>query len=156
MIVFTGGDEVADDINGMQGYLKEQVRTASEDLKEVLYDANNRYCMVSNKGTFETRRQHAKVVLSMIQDVTRRNSGEYFTNEMFDHINVSNQRAQHPSNIAAVKETRQAIVEGKEEPGFFNTLKNTAKKYILPVLSTVLGVGVSVAVGAVAKRCSVM
>ncbi|PVD24004.1 hypothetical protein C0Q70_17281 [Pomacea canaliculata] len=87
MIVFTGGDGLADDINGMQGYLKEQLSTAPKNLKEVLRDANNRYCIVSNAGTFETRRQHAKVVLSMIQDVVRRNTGEYFTNEMVDECN---------------------------------------------------------------------
>lgn len=98
-----------------------------------------------------------KKSFSLCQDVVRRNNGEYFTNEMVNqHINVSNQRAQHLSNIMAVRETRQAIVEEKEEPGFFNTLENTAKSYILPVLSTVLGVGASVSAGAVTKRCSVM
>ncbi|PVD24001.1 hypothetical protein C0Q70_17278 [Pomacea canaliculata] len=87
MIVFTGGDELADDINGMQEALKEQLITAPENLKEVLCDADNRYCIVSNKGTFETRREHAKVVLTMMQDVMRINNREYFTNEMVDECN---------------------------------------------------------------------
>ncbi|XP_025083368.1 GTPase IMAP family member 8-like [Pomacea canaliculata] len=163
MIVFTGGDELADDINGMQAAVDQQLLKAPENLKEVLCDAYNRYCIVSNKGTFETRREHAKVVLSMIQDVVRRNNREYFTNEMVDEYNrkvqsiiARRQRAHRLSDNQAVTETRQAIVDEEEDPGFFNTLKNIAKTYILPVLIKVAEVGLAVAVGAVAKRCSVM
>ncbi|XP_025083369.1 GTPase IMAP family member 4-like [Pomacea canaliculata] len=162
MIVFTGGDGLADDINGMQVALKEQLSKAPENLKEVVRDANNRYCIVSNTGTFETRREHAKVVLSKIQDVVRRNNGEYFTNKMLAEYNKKVQsiiarrkRAQHLSDNEAVRETRQAIVEETEEPGFFSTLKDIAKNYILPILPTVLGVGISIA-GALTNKCSVM
>ncbi|XP_025111436.1 GTPase IMAP family member 4-like [Pomacea canaliculata] len=163
MIVFTGGDGLADDISGMQAAVDQQLLKAPENLKEVLCDAYNRYCIVSNTGTFETRRQHAKVVLSKIQDVVRRNNREYFTNEMVDEYNrkvqsiiARRQRDHGLSDNQAVTETRQAIVDEKEDPGFFDTLKNIAKTYILPVLIKVAEVGLAVAVGAVVKRCSVM
>lgn len=95
--------------------------------------------------------------------MVRGNNGDHFTNEMIDEFNIRvqsiiarRQTAQHLSDNQAVRETRQAIVEETLDPGFFNTLKNIAKSYILPVLPIVLGVGALVVTLVVTKRCSVM
>lgn len=57
------------------------------------------------------------------------------------------------STEEAVKETRQFVVEEKEEPGFFQTLTNVTKDYILPVVSNPL---VGKAATLVSSQCSVM
>lgn len=53
----------------------------------------------------------------------------------------------------AVKESRKAIVEEKEESSFFQTLTNVTKDYILPVVTNAATVG---AATMVASKCSVM
>lgn len=55
------------------------------------------------------------------------------------------QRAGNMTGDEAVKETRQAIVEEKEEPSFFETLKDIGTRFILPVVGSML-----------VPKCSVM
>lgn len=51
----------------MQTVLEEDLKNAPINLKEVLCDAYNRYCVVDNKGSPEAKRHHAQVVLKIIQ-----------------------------------------------------------------------------------------
>lgn len=51
----------------MQQELEKQIKRASEELKEVLCDAYNRYYVVDNTGTEQQQKQHASFVLGKIQ-----------------------------------------------------------------------------------------
>lgn len=55
----------------MQAALKEEIDKGSELLKDVVRDVCNRFCVVDNKGSPEAKRQHARVVLKIIE-VSRR------------------------------------------------------------------------------------
>ncbi|XP_025111182.1 GTPase IMAP family member 4-like [Pomacea canaliculata] len=152
MMVFTGGDDLQVPFEKMLDALKIQIGEASEDLKEVLCDAYNRFCVVDNTGSFEVRKKYANVVLNMAYDLVQRNHGRYFTNEMVDTYHQSvlaailrRQRAGSMTRDEAVKDTRQAIVEEKEEPSFFETLKDIGTRFILPVVGSML-----------VPKCSVM
>ncbi|XP_025110383.1 GTPase IMAP family member 4-like isoform X2 [Pomacea canaliculata] len=160
MAVFVGGDSLDVPFNQMQAALKEEIDKGSELLKDVVRDVCNRFCVVDNKGSPEAKRQHARVVLKIIEDVVESNKKRFFTNNIvakYDkEMEKTISRHQAERNLSteeAVKETRQFVVEEKEEPGFFQTLTNVTKDYILPVVSNPL---VGKAATLVSSQCSVM
>lgn len=51
----------------MRQALDRQIAVSRNELRELLQDVSNRYCVVSNAGSPEERNEHATVVYNMIQ-----------------------------------------------------------------------------------------
>lgn len=51
----------------MRQALERQIAAAGDELRLLLQDVSNRFCVVSNTGSPEERNQHATVVYNMIQ-----------------------------------------------------------------------------------------
>ncbi|XP_025111441.1 uncharacterized protein LOC112574527 isoform X4 [Pomacea canaliculata] len=87
IIVFTAGDRLGATPDKMKQALDRQIEHAKE-MKELLQHVSNRYCVVSNAGSPEQRKQSAKAVFDLILDnVIRPNEGKYFTNDMIKIMN---------------------------------------------------------------------
>ncbi|XP_025110026.1 GTPase IMAP family member 4-like isoform X2 [Pomacea canaliculata] len=84
VIVFTGGDSLGATPDEMRQALERQIAAAGDELRLLLQDVSNRFCVVSNTGSPEERNQHATVVYNMIQSVLTPNNGMYFTNDTIE------------------------------------------------------------------------
>ncbi|XP_033998176.1 GTPase IMAP family member 7-like [Trematomus bernacchii] len=93
MVLFTHGDLIGD--QPIEEFLKE-----SEELQE-LVDRCNGQCHVFNNALKD--RSQVKVLLDKIRNITEKNGGSHYTNDMFQKAEV------------AIEEEKQRILEEREE-----------------------------------------
>ena len=100
------------------------------------------------------------------QELVSRNQGAFFTNKLCEEVNTRvdtlvqrRVQTEHVTPEMAAAVTRQAIVDDKEDPGFFQELGKIMKRALLPVVIGVMGTVGGMAVKAAVERlagCSVM
>ena len=100
------------------------------------------------------------------QELVSRNQGAFFTNKLCEEVNTRvdtlvqrRVQTEHVTPEMAAAVTRQAIVDDKEDPGFFQELGKIMKRALLPVVIGVMGTVGGMVVKAAAARlagCSVM
>nr|GEU88002.1 hypothetical protein [Tanacetum cinerariifolium] len=83
ILVFTGGDELDEDGESLEDFL----RDSSEALKETLTLCNNRCVLFDNKTKNETiRSNQVQKLLFLVDVVWRKNGGKPYTNEIFTEV----------------------------------------------------------------------
>ncbi|PWA83680.1 hypothetical protein CTI12_AA165580 [Artemisia annua] len=83
IVVFTGGDELEDDGDSLEDFLRE----SPQALKETLSLCNNRCVLFDNKTKNETiRSNQVRKLLSLVDAVSRKNGGKPYTNEIFTEV----------------------------------------------------------------------
>ncbi|PVD24015.1 hypothetical protein C0Q70_17292 [Pomacea canaliculata] len=124
----------------MQKALEEKLRQGSA-LNDVLRSLNNRYCVVSNKGSSEDLKIHSNVILNMVQNLMEENNGAFFTNGVIVKCNKivqkfvqKRERAEGLSREEAELQTMQAIAAGTELSEFYKTLLTMMIAVFLPVI----------------------
>ncbi|XP_025111465.1 GTPase IMAP family member 4-like [Pomacea canaliculata] len=140
MVVFTRGDALEVPVGEMQKALEEKLRQGSA-LNDVLRSLNNRYCVVSNKGSSEDLKIHSNVILNMVQNLMEENNGAFFTNGVIVKCNKivqkfvqKRERAEGLSREEAELQTMQAIAAGTELSEFYKTLLTMMIAVFLPVI----------------------
>nr|KAG5692886.1 hypothetical protein BaRGS_002321 [Batillaria attramentaria] len=140
IVVFAGADAYGDTPDEQREALKEEMGKCPAQLKQLLQELNHRYIPVNNKGSRGQRQQQAKDIMAAMMDLTEKNGGNYFTSGLTKEVGklkeplIEKRMKNNSSREEAARETNLAIVQDKEDPGFFEKLKRVMGDAVLPAV----------------------
>ncbi|ESO91130.1 hypothetical protein LOTGIDRAFT_153564 [Lottia gigantea] len=135
IVVFTRKDQLVDD-----GVTEEEFMAKTPGfLKQLLKDVNNRYEFICNRQKNSSHQQDVENVLSLIKKTVEQNSGNFYTQDMFEATEKVIQQ-----EIRESQKTRQEIKTAivNNEPGILSKIIDGVIEIIkvsLPHLITTIG-----------------
>lgn len=82
ILVFTRKDDL--DFEKMS--LREYLKKAPKNLKDIIQKCNNRCIAFNNRDKSPTQENQAEELIHMVNDIVRQNSGNFYTNEMYEAV----------------------------------------------------------------------
>ncbi|XP_076462889.1 GTPase IMAP family member 4-like isoform X2 [Babylonia areolata] len=91
IIIFTRADEFGDTYEARMDSFRRDLPTYPDNVKKILEDAGQRYCLINNKDPKDMRDSHTRDLIKMMLDLVTKNEprGEsYFTCKMFQELTL--------------------------------------------------------------------
>lgn len=82
ILVFTRKDDLDFEMRTLREYLE----GAPENLKDIIQKCNNRCIAFNNRDESPTQEKQAEELIHMVNDIVRQNSGNFYTNEIYEAV----------------------------------------------------------------------
>ncbi|ESO91215.1 hypothetical protein LOTGIDRAFT_105681 [Lottia gigantea] len=143
IVVFTRKDHLEDDDTRIEEFIAD----TPGFLKDLLKDVNNRYEFICNRQKNSSHQQDVENVLSLIKKTVEQNSGNFYTQDMFEATEKviqqeirESQKKEKKSDEECRQEIKTAIVNN--EPGILSKIIDGVIEIVkvsLPHLITTIG-----------------